>query len=166
MLHLRSYRTGSRLLVESHQDRCRGRSGANSGRYAKAFPVRVRREVDRAAPSFGARIRYRPYTDGGMSSSVWPLIGSCVAPFETNSGKSGNSIARRVRLFKPPTVAHDWIASFSRDAVLILVGCIWVRRPWPLFERRKARVWPTSGLRACAPTRHHASSRRHADGSA
>src|SRR5260370_39518044 len=58
----------------------------------------VRREVDRAAPSFGARIRYRPYTDGGMSSSVWPLIGSCVAPSETNSRKSGNSIVTRERL--------------------------------------------------------------------
>ena len=37
-------------------------------------------------------VGYRPYTDGGMSSSFWPLIGSCVAPFETNSGKSGNSM--------------------------------------------------------------------------
>ena len=165
MLHLRSYRTGSRFPWNPMKTDAVGARGRTPAGTLRPSPF-VWREVDRAAPSVGARIRYRPYTDGGMSSSVWPLIGSCVAPFETNSGKSGNSIARRVRLFKPPTVAHDWIASFSRDAVLILVGCIWVRRPWPLFERRKARVGPTSGLRACARTRHHASSRRHADGSA
>jgi hypothetical protein len=33
------------ISVESHEDRCRGRSGANSGRYAKAFPVRPERSI-------------------------------------------------------------------------------------------------------------------------